>query len=169
MKAKLIAKVYPSAWFFGDHNELTYLPFRANEGAVLFRLIGNLHCRTNLNNNLSKSGWSRIFDDPLMTAALLDRVTHRCDVIFRYRVLRLQAASRTETADRVPYPRRALPPATAPKQSSCRYRLPIAWVTGAVDSRRAPGRRAGRGNSHFRRTTNSHVEVKPLVRVARSG
>jgi DNA replication protein DnaC len=64
-------------------DEVGYLPLAAEAAAALFQVISQRHFKGSiaLTTNLGIASWGRIFDDPMVAAAMLDRLLHR-SVVF---------------------------------------------------------------------------------------
>lgn len=64
-------------------DELGYVPFSKEGSELLFQVLAERHERGSvvITTNLGFADWTQIFGDATMTAALLDRLTHKAHII----------------------------------------------------------------------------------------
>lgn len=64
-------------------DELGYVPFSKEGSELLFQVLAERHEKGSvmITTNLGFADWTQIFGDQVMTAALLDRLTHRAHII----------------------------------------------------------------------------------------
>lgn len=64
-------------------DELGYVPFSKEGAQLLFQILAECHERKSviITTNMGFGDWTQIFGDPNLTAALLDRITHKAHVI----------------------------------------------------------------------------------------
>jgi DNA replication protein DnaC len=95
-------------------DELGFIPFSKDSAQLLFQFCSDLYERVSIivTSNLRFGDWNQIFGDERMTAALLDRLTHKAHILefvgesyrFRQRLLQEQEetqerASQTQQGD----------------------------------------------------------------------
>ena len=64
-------------------DELGYVPFSKEGSELLFQVLAERHEKGSvmITTNLGFADWTQIFGDQVMTAALLDRLTHRVHIL----------------------------------------------------------------------------------------
>jgi DNA replication protein DnaC len=64
-------------------DELGYVPFSKEGAELLFQVLAERHEKNSviISTNLGFGDWTKIFGDPTLTAALLDRITHKAYII----------------------------------------------------------------------------------------
>jgi DNA replication protein DnaC len=64
-------------------DELGYVPFSKEGAQLIFQILAERHERkpVMITTNMGFGDWTQIFGDPSMTAALLDRITHKAHVV----------------------------------------------------------------------------------------
>jgi len=86
-------------------DELGFVPFGKDGGQLLFQLCSDLNERVSIivTTNLRFADWNHVFNNERMTAALLDRLTHKACILefvgesYRFR----QRLQQEETKTRV--------------------------------------------------------------------
>ncbi len=64
-------------------DELGYIPFSKEGAELLFQILAERHEKGSviITTNLGFADWSQVFGDPIMTGALLDRLTHKAHIV----------------------------------------------------------------------------------------
>ena len=86
-------------------DEVGFVPFSQKGAQMLFTFVSQKYLRGSLivTSNLVFADWTQVLEDPRLTSALLDRITHRCHILefsgdsFRFRQS-LQRQTQSTTA-----------------------------------------------------------------------
>src|SRR6266700_1603972 len=84
---KLVTELATLRFYAGPRlliiDELGYLPMPSEGAAALFQVVTQRYGKGSivLTTNLGVGSWGRIFDDPMVAAAMLDRLLHRSVVL----------------------------------------------------------------------------------------
>ena len=64
-------------------DELGYVPFSKEGAELLFQVLAERHERGSviITSNLGFADWTQVFVEPTLTAALLDRLTHKAQIV----------------------------------------------------------------------------------------
>jgi DNA replication protein DnaC len=64
-------------------DELGYVPFSKEGAELLFQILAERHERRSviITSNLGFADWTQVFGEPTLTAALLDRLTHKAHIV----------------------------------------------------------------------------------------
>lgn len=64
-------------------DELGYVPFSKEGAELLFQVLAERHERRSviITSNLGFADWTQVFGEPTLTAALLDRLTHKAHIV----------------------------------------------------------------------------------------
>jgi DNA replication protein DnaC len=64
-------------------DELGYIPFSREGSELLFQVLAERQEKGSviITTNLGFADWTQVFGDPVMTAALLDRLTHKAHIV----------------------------------------------------------------------------------------
>lgn len=64
-------------------DELGYVPYSKEGAELFFRFVATRYERGSImiTSNLEFSDWTQVFGEERLTAALLDRLTHRCHIL----------------------------------------------------------------------------------------
>ena len=64
-------------------DELGYLPVSRTEANLFFALISEMYENTSviITSNKGFEGWAELLGDKILATALLDRLTHRCQIL----------------------------------------------------------------------------------------
>ena len=64
-------------------DELGYIPFSKEGSELLFQVLAERYEKGSvlITTNLGFADWTQVFGDPVMTAALLDRLTHKAHIV----------------------------------------------------------------------------------------